>query len=248
VDFLETFTVREGNHRIHNPLTVEKLDLLGRVIGLTPGMTFLDLACGSGEMLCTWSRDHGITGVGVDLNASFLDSARARAIELGVTDLVSFTNQDAAGYVSQTPVDVAACVGATWIGGGVAGTVELLERSLRAGGMLLLGEPFWRQDPPDQTVVKGCGARTKDDFLDLPGLLGLFAELGWDVLEMVLADQDSWDRYAAPQWRTIRNWLDANPDHEMAAAFRAELDTAPVNYARFERLYLGWGVFALKRR
>jgi len=28
---------------------------------------------------------------------------------------------------------------------------------------------------------------------------------------MVLASQDSWDRYAAAQWLNIRRWLDANP-------------------------------------
>jgi hypothetical protein len=32
---------------------------------------------------------------------------------------------------------------------------------------------------------------------------------------MVLADQDSWDRYEAAQWLIIRRWLDANPDDEL---------------------------------
>ena len=40
---------------------------------------------------------------------------------------------------------------------------------------------------------------------------------------MVLADQDSWDRYVAAQWFNIREWLDANPGDEMAAQLREEL-------------------------
>ena len=44
----------------------------------------LDLACGSGELLCTWARDHGVTGTGVDISTVFLDAARVRAAELGV--------------------------------------------------------------------------------------------------------------------------------------------------------------------
>jgi SAM-dependent methyltransferase len=248
VDLLHSFTIRERNHRIHNPFTAEKLATLGRAIHLRPGTTVLDLACGSGEMLCTWSRDHGITGTGVDLNAAFVDAARTRSAELGVDDTVTFVHADAAGYVAATSVDVAACVGATWIGGGVAGTVSLLARSVRPGGLLLIGEPFWREEPPDRATVEGSGLVAKEDLHDLPGLIEMIGQLGWDVVEMVLADEDSWDRYIAAQWFTVRAWLDANPDHESAGEFRAELDSAPLRYVRYQRRYVGWGVFALMRR
>jgi cyclopropane fatty-acyl-phospholipid synthase-like methyltransferase len=30
----------------------------------------LDLACGSGELLCTWARDHGVSGTGVDISTA----------------------------------------------------------------------------------------------------------------------------------------------------------------------------------
>ncbi|MFC7757923.1 hypothetical protein ACFQY4_07700 [Catellatospora bangladeshensis] len=143
---------------------------------------------------------------------------------------------------------MACCIGATWIGGGFAGTLDLLARSLRPGGLLLVGEPFWRQDPPDQATVEGCHATSRDDFRDLPGLVELCGRQGWDLVEMVLADEDSWDRYAAAQWFNIRAWLDANPDDELAADLRAELDRAPLDHVRYRRPYLGWGVFALKRR
>jgi hypothetical protein len=62
---------------------------------------------------------------------------------------------------------------------------------------------------------------------------------------MVLADPDSWDRYEAAKWLTMRRWLEANPGDE---EIRAELDSAPERYARYGRDYLGWGVFALMAR
>ncbi|MEU8077820.1 class I SAM-dependent methyltransferase [Catellatospora citrea] len=248
MDLPRSFVIREQHHLIHDPFTEEKFGVLGRAIGLRPGMTVLDLACGSGEMLCLWARDHGVSGVGVDISTYFLGKARERAVELDVADRLTFVHADAGGHVESTPVDVAACVGATWIGGGVAGTVELLERSLRPGGLLLVGEPFWRMDPPDQATVEGCHATAKEDYRDLPGLVTQFRDLGWDLVEMVLADEDSWDRYVAAQWFTVRQWLDANPGDELAGEFRAELDRAPLDYVRYLRPYLGWGVFALKRR
>jgi SAM-dependent methyltransferase len=248
VDLPRSFTIRESSHRIHDPFTGEKLATLGRAIGLAPGTRVLDLASGSGEMLCTWARAHGITGTGVDISTVFTNKARARAVELGVAGQLEFVHGDAAGYVADEPVDLAACLGATWIGGGVAGTIELLRRSLRPGGMLLIGEPYWRRDPPDQRTVEGCFASSRSDFKPLPELVESFGELGYDVVEMVLADQDSWDRYRAAHWLNIRRWLDRNPDDELAAELRAELSTDPARYVRYEREYLGWGVFALMSR
>jgi SAM-dependent methyltransferase len=248
VDLPRSFVIRERNHRLHNPFTDEKMALLGRAIHLSAGASILDLASGSGEMLCTWARDHGITGTGVDISTVFTGLAQARAEELGVADRVRFLHGDASGHVADEPVDIAACIGATWIGNGVPGTIDLLERSLRPGGLMLIGEPYWRIDPPDQATVEGCHAGSKDQYTSLPGLVERFGDLGWDLVEMVLADQDSWDRYHAAQWFTLRRFLDQNPDDEMAADVRAELDAAPLQHVRYPREYMGWGIFALMKR
>jgi SAM-dependent methyltransferase len=248
VDLPRHFVIRERYHRIHNPFSPEKLDILGRALRLPSGTRALDLASGSGEMLCTWARDHGITGTGVDISGVFTEVARERAAELGVADRVEFVHDNASGYVAAEPVDLAACVGATWIGDGLDGTVDLLQRSLRPGGLMLIGEPYWRMDPPDQTAVEASHASREDEFRSLPETVEHFGDLGYDVVEMVLADQDSWDRYRAAQWLTIRRWLDENPGDELAGEMREELRTGPAQYVRYQREYLGWGVFALMRR
>jgi SAM-dependent methyltransferase len=247
-DLPRSLVIRESGHRIHNPFTSEKLAVLGDALRLSPGTRMLDLACGSGEMLCTWARDHGLTGTGVDISSAFIGSARARAAELGVADRVTFVHGDAAGYIAGQPAAIASCIGATWIGDGVAGTVGLLRQSLDPGGIMLIGEPYWRRDPPDQATVEGCAGTGGETWLPLPELVESFGSLGCDVVEMVLADQDSWDRYAAAQWLSIRRWLDANPHDELAAEMRAKLTSAPARYVRYRREYLGWGVFALMNR
>jgi len=248
MDIPRIFTITESAHRIHNPITPDKLATLGAALRLAPGVSLLDLGSGSGEMLCTWARDHGITGTGVDMSQLFTEQAQRRAEELGVANQVKFIHGDAAGYVSDQKVDVAACVGATWIAGGVAGTIALLTHSLRPGGIILIGEPFWRQLPASDDIAKGCLAHSISDFLTLPQLVASFGQMGCDVVEMVLADQDGWDRYEAAKWFTMRRWLEANPGDAFAPEVRAQLNLEPTRYATYTRDYLGWGVFALMSR
>src|SRR5262245_39089552 len=76
-----------------------------------------------------------------------------------------------------------------------------------------------------------------EDWLPLPELIESFGLHGCDVVEMVLADQDSWDRYVAAQWLNIRGWLDANPSDDLAADMREELASSPARHVRYRREY-----------
>ncbi|SUG02514.1 3-demethylubiquinone-9 3-methyltransferase [Salmonella enterica subsp. enterica serovar Hartford] len=63
---------------------------------------------------------------------------------------------------------MAACVGATWIAGGVAGTIDLLAKSLKPGGIILIGEPYWRRIPATEEIAHACGVSSVADFRPCP--------------------------------------------------------------------------------
>ncbi|MEU7866743.1 methyltransferase domain-containing protein [Dactylosporangium sp. NPDC049140] len=247
MNVLNMHEIAEAGHRILNPLTEDKLMLLADICRLRPGQRLLDLASGKGEMLCRWADAYGIEGHGVDISTVFVPVARERAAELGVADRVTFELNDAADAVKSgehSGYDIVACIGATWIGGGLAGTADLMLRALRPGGVVLIGEPYWADDTPDEAY--DALHTPRDAFTTLIGTHDRLEAAGLELLEMVLADGDSWDRYAAAQWWTVSDWLRGNRAHPDADAMRAYLADARRTHLQYQRRYMGWGVFVCR--
>ena len=86
MDIPRIFNITESAHRIHNPITAGKLATLGAALRLESGARVLDLGSGSGEMLCTWAREHGRLRIETDhwtMGVSSLDMWRRVLRETG---------------------------------------------------------------------------------------------------------------------------------------------------------------------
>jgi SAM-dependent methyltransferase len=236
--------ISESSHRILNPLSFDKVLLLGDICRIAKGTRLLDLACGKGEMLCIFARDLGASGVGIDIHAPHLADARARATELGVERAVTFIEGDAGDPPELGGgFDIVSCIGATWIGGGLSGTLELMRQRVVPGGWLLVGEVYWAEPPPPHVKQKYA---TGQGFADLAGTLDRFEAADLELVEMVLASPEDWDRYAASQWLNVSDWLAANPDDAEAPEILEERNSSRRGYLADERSCLGWGVFVLR--
>lgn len=237
--------IAETNHRILNPFSHEKLALLADICQANANTKMLDLACGKGELLNQWAKNYGIQGIGVDISTVFLDAARKRAAEFGVTNQLDFVQMDAAQYqAEQEAFDIVSCIGATWIGGGLMGTLKLMLPALKPDGLLLIGEPFWHEAAPDEAY--SALELEKDDYTSLEGTLDRFESLGLTLVEMVLANLDGWDRYEAAQWLAIDNFLRQHPDDPDAEELRIWVKKNRRAYFAYGRRYFGWGVFVLR--
>jgi SAM-dependent methyltransferase len=239
--------IAEANHRILNPFSADQLMLLGEICRVSPETRQLDLCCGKGEMLCRWAERHGSSGVGVDISKVFIPAARARAAQLRVTERVSFVEADASTYpVEAGGFDIVSCIGATWIGDGLLGTIALMRGGLRGrDSLLLVGEPFWLEPPPEEAYELLAGGR--EVFTTLPGTLDRFESAGLELVEMVLADHAGWDRYEAMQWMATADWLRANADSPEATEIRDLNRRYRRQYLTYGRRYFGWGVFVLRQ-
>lgn len=77
-------------------------------------------------------------------------------------------------------------------------------------------------------------------------MLERFEAADVELVEMVLADHDSWDRYVAAQWWTILEWLRTNPAHPDALEMREFREQSRRTHLQWHRSWLGWGVFVLR--
>ena len=74
--------------------------------------------------------------------------------------------------------------------------------------------------------------------------------LGWDLVEMVLADGDELGPICGgPQWFTVRAWLDENPDDELRGRISARIGRGSPAVCPLPAALPGLGCLqALKRR
>lgn len=230
--------------RILNPYTEAQLTQLGEVCRLREGLRQYDLACGRGEMLVRWADRFGVEGVGVDNNGAFIADARLRAAESGVSERVRFDVGDTTSVPAGAGYDLVSCIGASWIAGGIGGIVKTLRPALRPRGLMVLGEPFWKEEPPQQAYeALGC---EPGEFTSLVGTMDRFEAAGMQLVEMVIADENSWDRYIGAQWWTLAEWLADHPDDEDTPLVRHFLDNARRGHLAYGRRCLGWGLFVLR--
>jgi SAM-dependent methyltransferase len=244
VDVLRFHEISESTHWIMNPMPSPKFELLGEICQLGPIDTVLDLACGKGALLALLAERFGARGIGVDIHPPFVEEARSRAKERGLADRVHFLEADAGNPECVAGrFEVVSCIGATWIGGGLSGTLRLMREWVTPGGWMLVGEPYWVDQPSDDMRRRHVGG---EGFSDLAGILERFDALNLDLVEMVLSSPDDWDRYAASQWLNVSNWLASHPDDPDADAIRQIRDDSRRGYLVEDRRCLGWGVFVLR--
>lgn len=237
--------IAESQHRIQNPLSAAKLQRLGERCQLYKGMRVLDLACGKGELLSQWAQQWGIFGVGIDISSVFIQAARERSFEMDVSGQITWIVGDAADFPQEHhQFDLVSCMGATWIGGGLLGTLRLMTTALNTqGGLLLVGEPYWRETPPDEAWA--ALNVTSTTFASLQGTLDRFETNGLVLIDMILADENDWDEYEARQWSTVYQWLLENADDAVGPALREWIALNRRTYLTYGRRYMGWGAFLL---
>lgn len=76
------------------PTTEEAVEAMLKLAGVTKSDVVYDLGCGDGRIVVTAAKKYGARGVGIDINPTRIEEARANAKKNGVESMVRFEEQD----------------------------------------------------------------------------------------------------------------------------------------------------------
>ncbi|MBI4499246.1 MAG: class I SAM-dependent methyltransferase [Chloroflexi bacterium] len=239
------FDITHRDHLICNPLSSEKLDEIVTLLDLPRGARVLDIACGKAELLVRLVERYGARGDGVDLSPYAVRDARTRAEARVPGSALVFHEMDGRDFqAGPGSYDLAICLGASWVFDGHRGTLEALRRVVHPGGLVLVGEPYWRRTPDPEDL------RTADydaaAFATHAGNVAIGLELGLTCLYSIVSSEDDWDRYQGLQWRAAERYATAHPDDPDVAELLQRQRAGRDAYLRWERDTLGWAVYLFR--
>jgi SAM-dependent methyltransferase len=245
MDRWKFFDICHRDHVVCNPLSLAKLDELVTLLDLAPEARVLDIACGKAELLLRLAERYGVRGDGVDLSPFCVREAREKARSRVPDAALTFHEQDGGAFEAPPgSYDLAMCIGASWTFGGHRGTLRALSRFVRAGGLVVAGEPYWRRTP-DPAYLE-ASALDADMFATHAGNVAIGVDEGLVPLYTLVSNEDDWDRYEALQWRAAERYAAANPDDPDAEEIVRRQRAARDAYLRWGRDTLGWAVYLFR--
>ncbi len=247
MDTRKFFDITHREHAVCNPTSEEKLAQLVGMLRLPAQAQVVDIACGKGEFLVRLAEAYGIHGKGIDISDFFLSAAesrlKARALGAGIT----FTRMNGADFKPDQPhsLDLASCIGASWIFGGHVNTLSALAGMVRPGGWVIVGEPYWRQEPPaDYLQASGCA---REDFGSHASNAEAGKQQGLDLVYTLVSSKDDWDRYEGLQWFATAEYARAYPDDPDLAEVVERVKKGRDAYLHWGRDTLGWAIYMFRK-
>lgn len=248
MDMWKFYDIVHRNHVICNPTSEEKLGHLVEQLRLPAGVRVIDIACGKGEFLIRLAEAYGVDCLGIDLSPFCIAEARKRLEVRAPEAEVSFREMDGAEFEPKEPhsFTMASCLGASWIYGGHAGTLDALTRMVAPGGWVVTGEPYWLQEPCEE-YLKVLGL-PKEAFGTHLGNVEAGEERGLDLVHTLVSNVDDWDRYEGLQWSASAEHALSHPEDPDLPEIVRRVRVEKAAYLRWGRDTLGWAIYVFRHQ
>jgi SAM-dependent methyltransferase len=248
VDIWKFYDITHRHHLICNPTSPEKLDGLVELLRLPSGASVVDVACGKGEFLVRLAEMSSVSGFGIDISPHFIRDARARLKARVPQSEVVFQEMDGAAFVPDAlqSFALASCLGASWVFGGHGATLDALKRFVPLGGWIVVGEPFWLQEPVEE-FLKASGA-ARGNFGTHVENAAAGEERGLELAYTFVSNKDDWDCYEGLQWYAVSEYALAHPDDADLPQIVDRVDKERSVYLRWGRETLGWSIYVFRQR
>ncbi len=247
MDQWKYFDITHREHVICNPISVEKFEELIALLRLEPGAQVLEIATGKGEFIIRLAERYGIEGTAIDLSPYHVSDAEKKCKKRVPDAHLMFLEMDGANYKPDKPesFDLVACIGASWIYGGHKETLKALKEMAAPGSWVVVGEPYWRQEPAEEYLAAIGEERSS---------FGMHYEnaeagqaLGLELVYTLVSSPDDWDRYEGLQWYAAREWAEDHPDDPDVGEVLKRIKENRANHLRWGRDTIGWSIYVFKK-
>ena len=248
MDMWKFYDITHRNHIICNPTSEEKLGHLVELLRLPAGVRVIDIACGKGEFLIRLAEAYRVNGLGIDLSPFFIAEAKKRLEVRAPEAEVTFMEMDGAEYKPKEPhsFTVASCLGASWIYGGHASTLDALTRMVAPGGWVITGEPYWLQEPCEEHL-KVLGL-PKEAFGTHIGNVEAGEKRELELVHTLVSNVDEWDRYEGLQWLASVEYARLHSEDPDLPELVRRVGEEKAAYLRWGRDTLGWVIYVFRRQ
>jgi SAM-dependent methyltransferase len=247
MDMWKFYDITHREHVICNPTSEEKLDRLVKLLRLPDGARVVDIACGKGEFLIRLAEAYGVSGMGIDLSPFVVAEAESRLRARAPTAQIEYLQMNGADFQPDEPHSfaLASCIGASWVFGGHASTLEALRRMVVPGGWVIAGEPYWRQEPSEEYLQ--ASGFTREAFGTHAGNAEAGERLGLDLVHTLVSSQDDWDRYEGLQWYAADEYVRSHPDDPDLPELMQRVAQGRSAYLGWGRDIVGWAIYVFRR-
>ena len=139
---------------------------------------------------------------------------------------------------------LASCLGASWVFGGHAVTLDALSAMVAPGGWVVVGEPFWRQQPSEEYLAALEAGR--DAFGTHAANADAGERRGLELVHTYVSREDDWDTYEGLQWYAAAEYAGRHPDDPDVPELLARVRKGRAAYLRWGRDTLGWSIYVFR--
>lgn len=246
--YMDFWTLMDILHRkqlIMNPMRSEKLDRFIEALNLPKNSRVIDFGCGKGEFLLRLHSLYNIKGVGIDKSPYCInESKRQKQLRAPESD-IEYLLMDGKDYAASNEFDLASCMGASWIWGGIEGTLNSLNKLVKPGGLIVLGEPYWLKEP-DEEYLALEGFKRSDFHSHMENVL-MGDEFGLTCAYTLASDVEDWDGYETPHWWAVSEYSDRNPDDPDVPEILMNVKKNRETYLKYARDAMGWCLYVYRK-
>jgi SAM-dependent methyltransferase len=248
MDTWKFYDITHREHVVCDPMSEDKLARLVGLLRLQPKERVADIACGKGEFLIRLAEAYGIRGTGIDISPFHIADAQKRLQARAPGSDVVFRQMNGSDFRLEEPhsLTLASCIGASWVFGGHAKTLDALLGMVAPGGWVIVGEPYWLQEPSAEYLAAlGLG---RDAFGTHHANVEAGEMRGLELVYTFVSSKDDWDMYEGLQWYAAAEHTRSHPDDPDLPELQERIAKAKTAYLRWGRDTLGWAMYVFRHR